>query len=179
MAPTFVLLYGPPGVGKLTVARAFSDLTGAVLFDNHLSIGWASSIFPDRRSESHRRLRDSFRESTLSEVALSGQNVVMTFVYAHPDDSERVETMLRAYERQGGRVLPVQLTCDRAVHDLRVQSPGRAELGKMTSPARLAAVMEELDLGQTIQHRPGVILEITDLPPAVAAEIIATRLETA
>ncbi len=32
-----VFLYGPPGVGKLTVGNALSALTGYKLFHNHLT----------------------------------------------------------------------------------------------------------------------------------------------
>ncbi len=33
-----VYLYGPPGVGKLTVARELVALTGFKLFHNHLAV---------------------------------------------------------------------------------------------------------------------------------------------
>jgi tRNA uridine 5-carbamoylmethylation protein Kti12 len=41
----FVMIYGPPGVGKLTVAMELSRLTGYKLFDNHVSIDWARTLF--------------------------------------------------------------------------------------------------------------------------------------
>ena len=34
----FVVLYGRPAVGKLTVARELSALTGYAVFDNHLVV---------------------------------------------------------------------------------------------------------------------------------------------
>ena len=40
-----VFIYGPPGVGKLTVAKELSNLTGFKLFHNHVSIDFASSVF--------------------------------------------------------------------------------------------------------------------------------------
>ncbi len=33
-----VFIYGPPGVGKLTVARELAALTGFKLFHNHLTV---------------------------------------------------------------------------------------------------------------------------------------------
>ena len=40
-----VFIYGPPGVGKLTVAKELAGLTGYKLFHNHLSIDWVLPVF--------------------------------------------------------------------------------------------------------------------------------------
>ena len=40
-----VFIYGPPAVGILTVATELARLTGFKLFDNHVSIQFAQSIF--------------------------------------------------------------------------------------------------------------------------------------
>jgi hypothetical protein len=40
-----VFLYGPPGVGKLTVGQALADITGYRLFHNHLAIDCARPVF--------------------------------------------------------------------------------------------------------------------------------------
>ena len=41
-----VVLYGPPGVGKLTVGGELATLTGFRLFHNHLTVNLATAIFP-------------------------------------------------------------------------------------------------------------------------------------
>ncbi len=40
-----VFIYGPPAVGKLTVATELVKLTGFKLFDNHVSIDFVKSVF--------------------------------------------------------------------------------------------------------------------------------------
>ena len=35
---TLVFIYGPPGVGKLTTARALAELTGFRVFHDHLTV---------------------------------------------------------------------------------------------------------------------------------------------
>jgi tRNA uridine 5-carbamoylmethylation protein Kti12 len=40
-----IFIYGPPAVGKLTVASELAKLTGFKLFDNHVSIDFVKSVF--------------------------------------------------------------------------------------------------------------------------------------
>jgi hypothetical protein len=48
-------LYGPPGVGKLTVGTSLAALTGFRLFHNHLTVNLATAVFP-RETEPWREL---------------------------------------------------------------------------------------------------------------------------
>ena len=41
-----VFIYGPPGVGKLTVATALATLTGYRLCHNHLTVNLVTALFP-------------------------------------------------------------------------------------------------------------------------------------
>jgi len=43
-----VYLYGPPGVGKLTVARELVALTGLKLLHNHLTVNLVKMKLPSR-----------------------------------------------------------------------------------------------------------------------------------
>lgn len=40
-----IFIYGPPAVGKLSVANALAKLTGYRVFHNHLTIDLVRSIF--------------------------------------------------------------------------------------------------------------------------------------
>jgi hypothetical protein len=70
-APTLTYLYGPPAVGKLTVATPLAEVTGHRLFHNHLSVNAVRPIFelaldtirPGREDEHGRqRLRSNVAE---------------------------------------------------------------------------------------------------------------------
>jgi replication-associated recombination protein RarA len=40
-----IFLYGPPGVGKLTVAQELAGMTGYKLFHNHLTVDLVYAVF--------------------------------------------------------------------------------------------------------------------------------------
>lgn len=63
-----IFLYGPPAVGKLTVAKELAALTGFKLFHNHLTVDVATSIF-EHGSEPYHRVLRKIRFSVLEEAA--------------------------------------------------------------------------------------------------------------
>jgi replication-associated recombination protein RarA len=53
-----VMLYGPPAVGKLTIAQALTARTGLKLFHNHLVLDAITAVF-EFRSPTYLRLREA------------------------------------------------------------------------------------------------------------------------
>ena len=72
------VLFGPPAVGKLTVARELVALTGAKLFHNHFVVDTLTSVF-DFGSEPFVRLREQMWLDVFSAAAAEGQDLVFTF----------------------------------------------------------------------------------------------------
>jgi hypothetical protein len=63
-----VFLYGPPGVGKLTVSKALAELTGFKVFHNHLTIDAVVPVFDFGTPPCGRLLR-VMRAAVLAEAA--------------------------------------------------------------------------------------------------------------
>src|SRR5919107_5642499 len=102
-----VFIYGPPGVGKLSVARELARTTGYRLFDNHVSIDCAESVF-DFGTPSFGKVVGAIRETVIGEAARAGVSLVFTFVYARPEDTPFVERVCELVESHGGGVLLVR-----------------------------------------------------------------------
>lgn len=107
----FLLLIGPPAVGKMTVGRELARLTGLKLFHNHMSIELVHHFF-DFGTPAFSRLDRSIRFSIFREVAqgdLSG--LIFTLVWAHNEaaDAEYVKEILDIFREVGAEIAIVEL----------------------------------------------------------------------
>jgi len=64
----FVLLFGPPAVGKMSVGWELEKITGLKLFHNHMTIELVVPFF-DFGTPAFRRLVNLFRREIFKEVA--------------------------------------------------------------------------------------------------------------
>jgi hypothetical protein len=66
-----ILLYGPPAVGKLTIAKEIARLTGFKVFHAHLTVDLVASIFP-RGTPAYLKLVWDIRFAVFAEAARRG-----------------------------------------------------------------------------------------------------------
>jgi chloramphenicol 3-O-phosphotransferase len=167
-----VFIYGPPGVGKLSAARELARATGYKLFDNHVSIACAESVF-DFGTRPFGRVINVIRTTVFEEAARASRSLVFTFVYANPEDTPFVERVCELVENLGGRVLLVRLFCEREELERRLPNPDRARAGKLASLDTLREVTSRYDIFSPVPGRESLELDNTNLAPdEVARRII-------
>ena len=167
-----VVIYGAPGVGKLTTARALGDLTGFRVFHNHLSFNLVRAIF-DFPSPPFLDLMQTIRLATFEAAAREHlPGLVFTFVYANPEDDAFVKRMTDTVERHGGEVLFARLTCDVAIHEQRVMAGERQGLGKVSSVEWLRNAQARWNLTSAIAWRETFDVDNS----ALSAEAVARRI---
>ncbi|MDW3646865.1 MAG: AAA family ATPase [Bacteroidia bacterium] len=124
---TFLILFGPPAVGKMSVGKALAEKTGLKLFHNHMSIELVLNFF-DFDEGGFENLNKGIREMILREIAESDlKGVVFTFVWALDDPSDKayLDDFIEIYEQKGADVIYVELEADLDTRLIRNRHPLR------------------------------------------------------
>lgn len=166
-----LFFYGPAAVGKLTVARELSRLTGYPIFDNHLSIDYAAKLFAWSSPEYVQLLR-SVRLFTFRQMAQMGQvGLIFTFVYTPPSSDEFIRQVLEVCESSGIEPRFVKLEAPHEVLLERVKNPERKALKKLSRPERLLQMLEQGAL-EAIPFVESLCIDTSEVSPAEAARRI-------
>jgi hypothetical protein len=170
-----IIIYGPPSVGKLTVATELAKATGLKLFHYHLSIDLALKIF-EFGTDAFLRLVRNICLQVIGEATEEGVNgIIFTFVHGRfTKDSDFIDRVTDKVERHGGEVYLVRLYCDNATLEKRVVSPSRAAYYKIADVILLREILQQCDLFSIIPDRESLSIDNSQLSPAeVVRDIIA------
>lgn len=128
-----IFVSGLPGVGKLTVAKELSALTGLKLFHNHLTVDLLLPVF-EFGSLPFIELRESIWLSVFDHAAHANlPGLIFTF---NAENTVRQSFITRTQEivsSRGGQVLFVELICDEEELERRMDAPSRRAHKKLTS----------------------------------------------
>ena len=167
-----VLLYGPPGAGKLSVAKVLAERYEMTLLDNHMTFDVAIRVFDFGTPEFY-DLLDRLRTALFEATAAAGRDTVATLVFGHPGDRPYVDRLRATAARCGVELTCVQLCPPPSVLLERVRSASRLDTNKIRDPDTLRAVLAQHDLYTPIDDTD-VRIDNSEIPPdGVAVEIAA------
>ena len=110
----FMIIFGPPAVGKMTVGHELAKLTGLKLFHNHMTIELVLSFF-DFGQPQFLRLVSEFRGRIFEEVAASNlPGLIFTFVWGLELESDRlfIEQSCEIFRAQAAEIYFVELEAE-------------------------------------------------------------------
>ncbi len=172
-----VFIYGPPAVGKLTVAQELAALTGLKLFHNHLTVDLALAFF-DFGTKEFGRYLDHLRLEAFETAARENMpGVIFTFVYAYPLDNLFVEDVKDSAEENGGEVCFVQLTCEREELERRVLGASRQRFRKIKTVEKLQDLFKRYELFKPVPFENNLTIDTTHLAPRDAAQKIVEHFK--
>ena len=166
-----LFIYGPPAVGKLSVANEVAKLTGFKVFHNHLSIDAILPVF-EFGSEPFFRMVEMIRVETVAEAARENVDLIYTFCYAKGLDEAHVEKVANAARENGGEVLFALLTCDPDELRRRVLLEDRRKFKKANTLEMMEMFLETYDLSSPIPYSDTFAIDNTYVPPDDAARRI-------
>jgi len=110
----FIVIFGPPAVGKMTVGYELAKLTGMKVFHNHMTIDLILEFFPYGHEKFY-ILVNEFRQRIFEEVATSDlPGMIFTYVWAldQPGDKKQVDSYSEIFRRNEANVYFVELEAD-------------------------------------------------------------------
>ena len=141
-----VVIYGPPAVGKLTVAQALAKTTGFKILHNHLVSDLVLSVF-DRNTSTAINLNARIKNLIFEAAAKTKNNgIITTFLYDGNKKNQIdqwCENCLKIMRKYEGEVFFVRLSCDIKTLKLRVADPSRIGTKKITSAEKLLEEIRE------------------------------------
>ena len=142
--PRLIFLYGPPAVGKLTVARAIAERGDFRVLHNHVTFDAVAEVLPVGTPTFWEAL-DKVRLELVTAAAREGIDLVYTFVFASGEEPH-VDEVVRAYESAGGSVHFVRLVAPPNELRRRVTDASRAAHGKIRDVGSLDRVLRNRPL---------------------------------
>jgi RNase adaptor protein for sRNA GlmZ degradation len=166
-----IVIYGPPAVGKLTVAKGLSKLTGYKILHNHLTSDIIFSLMEfgtDRFWKHIRELKNCVLNIALEEK----MNVIVTICYAHKRDDRLIKDILDVAKKYNIKPYFVQLICDEKRLLNRVVSESRKKHGKLKNKRKLRGVLKECELFLPIPFVDSFTIDNTNISAKKAAKMI-------
>jgi RNase adaptor protein for sRNA GlmZ degradation len=170
-----IILYGPPAVGKLTIAEMLATRTGYKIFQNNPTVLAVQPIFDFGTPEFIRTL-DKIRLTLLEEAARSNiAGLIFTVCYDAKEDEATLSEMIDLVERAGGAVHLVQLTSPESVLFERIGNESRKAHGKLMNHERLRAMLDRYDLFTPYRLRDSLMIDTSE---CTALQSVSTILSS-
>jgi len=172
-----VILYGPTGVGKLTVVKILAERTNFRLCHAHLTHDLARSLFDWPTPElftfmGHLRL-EVFKAAMQANIP----GLLLTLAPADPHIEDFFQTTQSLLRENGGEVHFVKLICDHDELDRRAVSEDRKKYLKITDTKLLRHIVRKFDLYRTVPGVDTTEIDTTDLTPEGTADRILELLD--
>ena len=171
-----VFLYGPPGVGKLTVATALEANSDFRLFHNHLAVDLLTPVFEFGSAE-FRRLREEIWLGVFREAAASSTNLVFTFAPERTVCPSFIARAVETVRTHGGHVVFVELHCGEQIQRERMESETRREWGKLSSWTEYEELRDAGALSYGAEIIPSLSIDTGETTQDEAAMAIAEFME--
>lgn len=167
-----IVLYGPPAVGKQTIAEELAKQTDIKLFYGHLTWNAVNPIFP-WGTESFKNVLPEIRSIMMAEAARANIDLIFSFVYSPSRKHVAEKYYFEQIENNGGEICLVRLFAPTKTMEERVSEQSRVDMGKIVTVEHLQSYHEKIqDLDQTIADRTSFEVDTSKNSPSKAANKI-------
>ena len=160
-----VIIYGPPGVGKLTVAKRLAKMRGFKLFHVHLVADAILSLFPFDAKE-FCPLMGKMQLVLLRAAAENRKitGVILTGVYSGKTDMGLSESLIkRLSDLPRARIFLVKLNCSERELYRRIKQPSRRAYKKPRQKGILKYLLKNYRLDAVMRFKKSLVIDNTKL----------------
>ena len=172
----FVVIYGPPASGKLTVAQQLSQLTKLKLFHNHLTVDLLLSVF-EFGSPAFVTLREQIWLSVMLEACAAKIGLIFTFAPERTVSEGFLNLLIDEARSSGADVRLVELICSEAKIEQRLAGKSRKQFGKLSSIKEYRKLRAAGVFGVPNTLIPDLKIDTSASAPRVSAARIAEMLK--
>jgi hypothetical protein len=171
-----VILFGLPGVGKLTIANELARAHGFRVFHNHLVFDAVEALFPFE-SPTFVELRERLWVELLCRAVREHVgDVIFTIARDGGIDATFLVRLCEALSQLGAGVRCVELSCAEEELDRRVASVERSRFGKIHSAEAFHQLRSAGAFPLFTTPAGTITIDTTGLSAPQAAAVVATRL---
>jgi shikimate kinase len=167
-----IFLYGPPAVGKLTIAKFLEQKLGYKLLHNHLIVNPIAEVFPFANPANTLLVRE-FRLRIFEEAVKSDINLIATFGIAGNNPFDHIKDIINTVELHKGNLCLVQLTADQETILARVEDQSRKDHQKNLSKEKLQEILKDnQDMFHKYSEKEHLSINTKDISPEEAVQKI-------
>lgn len=171
-----IFIYGPPAVGKLTVAKELAEILKIPLVDNHSVVTPIAKVFGWGHPE-QRRLGDEFRFELFEAAAKEGVSIITTFGGGGKYYDAFIQKTKEVIEKHGGEVIFVRLTAPEEVLFERVANQSRVDKHTISEKEVLAGLFQRNpDVFESVFASNLIEIDTSKHAPEESAKLIAQAL---
>jgi shikimate kinase len=169
-----ILLYGPPAVGKFTIAKDLGKLTGYPIFDNHAVLNVLTNIFGFNHP-SRIKLEKEFRLKIIDEAIKTNINLIVTGVIVN-QNLDFYSKIVKAVGENGGKCFIAQLTASESAINNRVGHESRKKYNKIfTKKGWDNFYKQHPEMYKKFFIMDHLVIDTTDILPKEAAKKIVNH----
>jgi broad-specificity NMP kinase len=176
MKTQIILLYGRPGVGKLTIGEYLTAETGYALLHNHSVVDLATSLFPFG-TPAFVSLRERLWHLAIDAVlkAHSG-GVIMTFAPESTVTDDFIPSLQKRVIAGGGSLHFIELRCDVDELEQRLQADSRERFGKLRDVKQFRKLDKAGAFDRPKMPEAELVVDTGKKSPLESARMIAKHL---
>ncbi|MEK7451031.1 MAG: hypothetical protein AAB662_03800 [Patescibacteria group bacterium] len=168
-----ILLYGPPAVGKLTVAKQLSKTTGISLLHSHMMLNDIAQIF-GYDNPIRKKLEFEFKTRIMEEAVGERMDIITTGSITR-DNSDYYRLLMKLVKEKNGTVFLVQFKAGKEALFDRVKHESRKE--KINSVEKLEEFFKKYPENlEKFGEGEQLVIDTTRLSPEESAQLILKQI---